>query len=262
MTKDTFQQQVIDKSREMPVLVDFWAPWCGPCRVLGPVIEGLAEEHKDRWALVKVNTEEAPDLAERYAIRSIPNVKLFHQGEVIGEFSGALGKVAIERWLEEHLPDERKDKLEQLIQDLEADKTGAVAALAAFVEQNEDVVEARLVLAQYLVWTQPANARELVASIRMGHPHFDQAEDVRTIAELLEVEANGATAGSKLAEAKAALKAEDLEKGIQLIIDAVATDKTYQKDLPRRAAIALFRLIGDQHPLTKSYRWRFDMALY
>ncbi len=262
MTKDTFHQQVIEKSEKLPVLVDFWAPWCGPCRVLGPVIEGLAEEHQDRWALVKVNTEEAPDIAERYAIRSIPNVKLFHRGEVIGEFTGALGKVAIERWLDEHLPDPRKDELAQLLHALEAEETGAVAALAAFVDQNEDMAEARLALAQHLIWSQPANARELVAPIRLGQPLYDQAEDIRTIAELLAFEANGEAVGDQLAEANKALQQQDLEKGIQCIIDAVATDKTYHKDLPRRSAIALFRLLGDGHPLTKSYRWRFDMALY
>ena len=72
-----FEQQVITKSHNKPVVVDFWAPWCGPCRVLSPVIESLAEEQKDRWDLVKVNTEEDYELAERYQIRSIPNVKLF-----------------------------------------------------------------------------------------------------------------------------------------------------------------------------------------
>ena len=85
-----FQAEVIEKSHKMPVVVDFWASWCGPCRVLGPTIEALAEEQSDRWALVKVNTEEEQALAAEYQIRSIPNVKMFHKGRVIAEFAGAL----------------------------------------------------------------------------------------------------------------------------------------------------------------------------
>ncbi|RMD70242.1 MAG: thiol reductase thioredoxin, partial [Bacteroidetes bacterium] len=72
-----FQREVIEQSFLKPVLVDFWAPWCGPCRVLGPVLEQIAEENKDRFVLVKVNTEEQPELAQQYRIMSIPNVKLF-----------------------------------------------------------------------------------------------------------------------------------------------------------------------------------------
>ncbi|GJM35015.1 MAG: thioredoxin [Saprospiraceae bacterium] len=262
MTKDNFQQSVVEKSHEKPVLVDFWAPWCAPCRTLGPVIEALAEEQKDRWELVKVNTEEAQDIAESYGIKSIPNVKLFHRGEVIGEFTGALGRVAIERWLNENLPDDRNEELTLLLQNLEQGASGAIANLENFVEANEDIADARLALAMVLVWTDPVKANDLVSSIRLGQPQYDSAEDIRTMAELLNFKANGNPISTTLAEAGEALREAQMEKGIQLIIDAVTANKTYQKDLPRRAAIALFRILGPDHALSKSYRWRFDMALY
>lgn len=101
---DRFQTDVLDKSHEKPVVVDFWAPWCGPCRVLGPTIEKLAKESKGRWRLVKVNADTHADLARRYGVRGIPAVKLFVDGSVRAEFAGALPEPALRRWLDQHLP--------------------------------------------------------------------------------------------------------------------------------------------------------------
>ena len=101
-----FESAVLQRSREIPVVVDFWAPWCGPCRILGPVIEKLAAEAGNRWELVKLNTEEQPDIAREYGVRGIPNVKMFHGGEPIAEFVGALPEDEIRRWLDAYLPGE------------------------------------------------------------------------------------------------------------------------------------------------------------
>ncbi len=101
-----FSAEVIERSRTSPVLVDFWAPWCGPCRSLKPVLEKLAGEAGDRWALVTVDVDLHPDLAERFGIRGIPNVKLFHAGEIAAEFSGALPEVTVSAWLDRNLPKE------------------------------------------------------------------------------------------------------------------------------------------------------------
>ncbi|TFB11330.1 thioredoxin [Candidatus Marinimicrobia bacterium MT.SAG.3] len=100
-----FQSDVIEASKTTPVLVDFWAEWCGPCVQLSPTLEKLAEEAGDSWTLLKVNTESQPELAAEYGIRSIPNVKLFVNGEISGEFVGALPEEEIKRWLESNIPD-------------------------------------------------------------------------------------------------------------------------------------------------------------
>lgn len=263
MNQINFDQAVIEKSFEKPVLVDFWAPWCGPCRTLGPIIEQIAEEQSDRWDLVKVNTEEEQELAAQFQIRSIPNVKLFHKGEVIGEFLGAMSKVAIENWLNEHLPDDRLEIFNDLLDNFKKEKTQAnLKALERFVEANPDIKEAALVLPRMLIFTEPEKAASLISSISLGDKWYDEAEDIRVLADLMAFNGNGEAAGQALEKAKTAIQKDDLEVAIQAVIDATTINKGFQNDLPRKAAIALFRLLGNQHELTKKYRWRFDMALY
>ena len=101
---DRFQTEVIEKSHDKPVVVDFWAPWCGPCRALGPTIEGLARASGGRWRLVKINADAHPALMQRFGVRGIPAVKMFVGGAVVAEFTGALPEPEVRRWLDAHLP--------------------------------------------------------------------------------------------------------------------------------------------------------------
>ena len=261
-TQLNFQDAVIERSKKKPVLVDFWASWCGPCKVLGPVIEQLAKEQSERWELVKVNTEEEQELAKEYKIMSIPAVKLFHRGEVIAEFAGALPRTSLLRWLDENLPDDRKDELKRILQAMDQDQTIDKTALEAFVQRHPDLLEAKLALARLLVLSEPGRAQELIEDIRLGHPLFEEAEDLRLLADLNKLVLTDEPVAQVLINARAALVQEDNETAIQEIIKAVSIDKSFQKDLPRRLAIALFRGWGPQHELSKKYRRQFDMALY
>ena len=176
-----FDHDVIEASRERPVLVDFWAAWCGPCRVLGPVLDRLAEEAGDRWSLVKVDTEANPALAQRMGIRGIPAVKLFVDGAAVAEFTGALPEAAVRRWLDEHLPSPQKKRLaraEALLTEGETDEARALLEEAHADDPND--ADVRLLLARTLAFDDPERASALVGGL-----YTPEAEAVRTLARFL-----------------------------------------------------------------------------
>ncbi|MEZ4826569.1 MAG: thioredoxin [Bacteroidia bacterium] len=257
-----FQKEVINRSAEVPVVVDFWAPWCGPCRILGPVIEELAKEAGGKWELVKLNTEENQQIAQRFAIKSIPAVKMFYEGKVIAEFMGALPKYQIEKWLSNHLPDPRTRTFHEILRRLEYDPQ-AFGQLNAFVNTHPDMGEPRLTLAGMILAEDPEKAIALLETIKSGHPLFDHAEDIRTLAQLLSFDTDDtAPVALKIKAAREALWSSDWQQTLELLIEAVMIDKSYAHELPRKATIAIFHHLGEQHELSKKFRPRFSMALY
>jgi putative thioredoxin len=134
-----FDAEVLEASRERPVLVDFWAEWCGPCRQLGPILEKVAAEDDAGFTLAKVNTDLNPEVSQRYRISSIPAVKLFVDGEVVDEFIGALPETQVRRWLAEALPSETDDRVVAAGAALAAgDTQPAVAILEEVAREHPD----------------------------------------------------------------------------------------------------------------------------
>ena len=267
-----FTTDVIERSYEIPVLVDFWAAWCGPCRTLGPVLERLAEEEEGfadaRWVLAKVDTETFPDEATQYGVRGIPNVKLFVDGNVVDEYTGALPESTVRSWLDKALPTPESSRIteaRELIDEGEFE-TG--------LEILQEVMEAepanqlpRLMAAQVLLLEDPERGEELVQNIHADSELFDQAEIVRVMAaldryvknpeSLLESEVK-----SLFLEAATATREGDFDKGIEKFIDVIREDRYYADDFSRKACIAIFRLLGNENEITRKYRRTFDGALY
>jgi len=223
-----FHTEVLEASREAPVLVDFWAEWCAPCRVLGPVLEGMAAAAHGRWRLAKVDTERHPELADRYGIRGIPDVRLFVDGEPVDGFVGALPEPAIKRWLD-----------------------GALA-----------VLEARSFL-----FTDPARAAALVEGVEPGGPGGEALLGLQSMARLLlraqapPPEGEGAVV-ERYMEALQALSRKDFQAALEGFVHVVRSHRTLDGEGAREGCVAIFRHLGPEHPLTLRYRKELAAALY
>lgn len=258
-----FYKEVIERSRVIPVVVDFWAPWCGPCRFLGPMIEELASQANGKWELAKLNTDEYPEISRHYHIQGIPAVKMFYNEEVVAEFVGALPKHQIEQWLEKNLPDKRKKEFVDILKKLDGQEHPDLSDLETFVKSNEDFLEARVELARLIALQKPLEAAKLLKDVKPGNKFYPQAEDIFAIKALMTCDFNQNETLSKMIQTgKEGLEDGDLEKSIDALIQAVMIDKGYCDELPRKSVIAIFNLLGSDHELTRKFRKRFDMALY
>ena len=263
-----FEKDVIERSQTTPVLVDFWAEWCGPCKMLAPVIEGLAEKAEGRWALVKVNTEAHPELAERFQISSIPNVKLFYGGEVINEFFGAMSESEIETWIEQSLPSPNAKTLLQAFALLDAGKASeALAAAEPVLAEEPDNQEARMLIAEASLGSRPGRIEELLSPILEDSDHFDRARALRKLAEVSSVVESPdslpeAEVKERFLEGARAVRAGDYDGAFPAFIEVIGKQGGYADEAAKNAGKALIQFLGIRHPaVDKNYR-AFTSVLY
>jgi len=263
-----FNQEVIEASRKVPVVVDFWAEWCGPCRVLGPVLEKLHDQDAGRWSLVKVDTERNQEIAARYGIRGIPNVKLFVDGKVVNEFAGAMPERMVRHWLDSSLPDpfrETIDRARGLLEKGDADEGMAVLEDILRLDRNHE--EARVLLAKQILPRDAIRAGELTTGIEQDSRQFPLADAIRMVRQLREQHENpeGLPEGSPkplYREALVRMAEGDYDAAIGRFIEVIRADRTFNDDGARKACVALFKLLGEENATTLKYRREFAGALH
>ena len=267
-----FRKDVIEASDTIPVVLDFWAEWCGPCRILGPVLEKLAGEARGKWKLVKIDTEKDPQLAAQFGIRGIPSVKMVYQKKIIAEFQGAQPESAVRKWLNQNLPESEdetgsKEQLEQLL--ARGDRKRARKVVENAVKSDPDDLESAAQLAMLLLPVDIDSSRKLLERTG-GSTKFEiERETLHTVEHLAQLiksksepESKAAGAVQKYIEGARHLLKEDFQEALEQFIDCLIRDRTIDEDGPRKACIAIFTMLSNQHPLTQQYRRRFSMALY
>lgn len=262
-----FEKEVVERSHSIPVLVDFWADWCGPCKVLGPVLERLAVHGEGKWALAKVDTEQHTDIARKYHIQSIPNVKLFVDGAVVNEFVGALPEYQVQRWLETAIPSKHQKHIEQAEAFLVAGNLDAARALCEQVLSLEPQnIDARILLARSLIFADPSRAAATIDTIDEPK-HAEVLNSIRVVTRLLALAKDpgslpeGGTQPLYLSAIQH-LASGNFDEAVASFIEAIRENRSYDDDGSRKACIAIFKMLGEEHAVTQKHRRDFSSALY
>lgn len=263
-----FETQVVRRSQTIPVLADFWAPWCGPCRALGPVLERLAESAGTRWELAKINVDEHPSVAEEHKISGIPAVKLFHLGDVVAEFTGAKSERDLRKFLQNHLPSPQAKELAQVRTLLEEQRfPEAAGRLEAILAEEPGNDEARIALAECQMSLDPTKIMTTLAPVGVESSLAEKAGALRTLARFAALPNNlGTLAESpvklRYIEAATALRRGNHAAALEGFIDVLTKRREYDHGGAKTACQAIFMLLGIRHPLAEKFHRAFSSALH
>lgn len=275
VTDADFETAVLERSRQVPVVVDFWAPWCGPCRTLGPLLEALTAEHAGTFVLAKVNIDENPGLAAAFRIQSIPMVIAFRDGAVANHFVGALPEPGLRDFLAQLLPSEGEQLARAGTDLLAGGKLGeAEASFRQALERDPRTAEALIGLARILAERgEVDDALTLLGRVGPG-PRSQEAD---RLAAALRIRQSGAGDETEL-RARVDTHPDDLDsrftlaqalaargahgEALQHYLTIVQRDRSFRDDGARKAMLDIFELLGPGHDLVQEYRSELAKVLF
>ncbi len=277
-----FEEQVVKASFLQPVVIDFWAPWCGPCNSLKPILEKLAGEYGGKFLLAKVNSDENQELSTQYGVRSIPSVKAMVNGKVVDEFSGALPEGEVRTWLDKIMPSLNLSPVDVMRKAARlcaeaGDLAGALQKLAGAVAlepANEWVrVDAAEIM---LVQGETDESRRLLDSLKTpevvddarvlklrAHIKLTQmiaaGDDEASLTAVVTANPNDVEARLKLATGLVAM--QRYAEGMDQLLEIVQRDRKFQDDIGRKTLLEVLNLLGGQGELVTEYRRKLSSVM-
>ena len=276
-TEETFQKDVVERSREVPIVIDFWAEWCQPCRMLAPILEKLAVEYDGRFVLAKANTEKLPSIAAGFGVQSIPAVYGVRDGQILDFFVGVLPEPQIRAWLDRLLPSRAETLTAEAKKLTATDPAKAEALLREAHTAEPNLAKSQIALAELLFSQGRADeSRQILTELEERgflepeaeklkaqldfNAHRGQSGDLAKLEAAAAADPNSLDLRLKLAEALAA--EGRYQEALELALSLVQADRKKYGEQARKIMVDIFHLLPDDSELASEYRRKLSTALY
>lgn len=254
MKLNVFQQKVIEKSQEEPVLVFYWGSWCGTCYVVKQMLTEMEEKKELGCEYVNIDVGQSPEVIESTGVSQVPRVNLYHKGNILADSAGTGSPFFMKKWLNAHIPDPRTEELMAIATEATDFPNAEVQAnIETLLTKYPDFDDAKIALAWHKVLSEPEETLELISHIVLGHKHWIPADDIRALAKLaLLSEKETGPLEIELLACKTALQTQKQEKAIEHLVQAFNLKIKDRNDLLRELAIAFIHIFGKDNPWIKA----------